>query len=154
MWIAFQQPGVLIRSPSTARGASHLVISFGTFMVQTAWNSRVLPSAFSFAVQLYRTRAPTTFNDVACTRTVIPCMRLQRLGYALGIEDECASEELTVIMAKKKGHTVKNFAHEPAALEYCSDCGLLIDLFAIGSRCVPCCRKATPERLESVVEID
>lgn len=153
MWIAFQQPGVVIRSPSTAKGASHLVVSFGTFMVHTAWNSRVLPSAFAFALQRYRARAAITYNEVASTRNVIPCMRIQRLGYALGIEDECASEELTASMAQKQGHTVKNFAHEPASLEYCTDCELLIDLFAIDKRCVPCFRQ-TLEREESVVVVD
>ncbi len=46
LWYCVQTPGAVVHSPSTARGAAHLVLSVGPALVQTAWNAGVTAQAF------------------------------------------------------------------------------------------------------------
>jgi hypothetical protein len=46
LWFCVQTPGSAVYSPSTPRGAAHVVLTVGPSVVQTAWNSGVCLDAF------------------------------------------------------------------------------------------------------------
>jgi hypothetical protein len=84
LWMVEQRPGDIVISPSSVEGCGHVVMSFGSCLVHSAWNRGVMPCALAFTAVLYRHPPPNITNGAASTRGVLPLLRFQKQGMNLG----------------------------------------------------------------------
>ncbi len=109
LWYCVQTPGTAVYSPSSVRGAGHVVFTLGPNILQTAWNAgvslaafreclstcvRFLPSCLSVFSYFLRIVAghhsecpPVSKNSGDATRFIVPCLRMQALGLSIGLDE-------------------------------------------------------------------
>jgi hypothetical protein len=138
VWYCLQTPGTMVCSPSTPKGACHLVVSKGPVLIHSAWNSKTSLAAFSQCLHLFPSPPDDDGNDASITRKVLPVKRMQRLGLNLGLEAECMQDELLAEAASYHQKRVRHYTLEPLEQDYCIPCGRVVDLLSIDNLCAAC----------------
>lgn len=116
-----QRPGDLVMSPSSIRGAGHLVVTVGKEATHVTWNSGTNVAAFRACLAFDQGKTPAVwYNSGLATRNVLPCLRIQeRCKIDLGI----TSNMLPTIAA------------DATSLDFCPVCWQMYDTV---SSCLSC----------------
>jgi hypothetical protein len=136
-------------APSSPYGNIHAVLSIGSTVFQTAWNSSVNEQALNACIAHHsKTPIPETFtgNSGINTRELLPCMRMQvELGWKLGLSDELKIEDGRVSMIRKTypGTIVirinrKHVQDLAGAPMHCEKCEKPFDIVYFDSKCHTC----------------
>lgn len=142
-WL-IQNPGALVYSPPSIRGAGHLVMSIGPNLMQTAWNASFTTEAFTACIHHFRDARITRDNGGDATRWMLPCLRLQSRGVPLGLAEDLRTVQYIVKDLIQSNRIKPTRCYDTDAHRHLQElcinksCGVLLDLVSYGGRCLGC----------------
>jgi hypothetical protein len=142
----YQHPGNMVSSPP-GMGAAHLVITYGLFMTQLAWNfSFTLNDSITCLSFWGEQRTDRQFghlytnNGSMATRTTLPLYTMEGFGYPLNLTDDMMSYKSKIQHLQQRKHkvSVKIMTINDKHLSYCPDCLYRQDWIRVNNQCVHC----------------
>ena len=142
----YQHPGNMVSSPP-GMGAAHLVITYGLFMTQLAWNfSFTLNDSITCLSFWGEQRTDRQFghlytdNGSMATRTTLPLYTMESYGYPFNLTDDmmiCKSN-IERLQQRKHKMSIKIMTINDKHLSYCPDCLHRQDWIRVNNQCIHC----------------
>jgi hypothetical protein len=142
----FQRPGDMISSPP-GMGAAHIVVTYGLFLTQLAWNfSLSLNDAITCLSFWGEERTDRQFghlytdNGSMATRSTLPLYTMEGYHYPFNLTDKMKEYKSNIERLQQRKHKfrIKIMTIKDKHLAYCPECLYRQDWIQVNNKCIHC----------------
>lgn len=151
----YQTPGTMVESP-VGNGSMHIVITHGDYIEQLAFNNLFSVEGGQRCLWFWKNQPIVEYNSARASRFVIPCLKMQSMGYDLGLQGDIEAIERDIIKYRNNNEETGNHANKkrksyqidlntkglkiqkPDKWFSCTSCLKVMDYITINDECVHC----------------
>jgi hypothetical protein len=151
----YQAPGTMVESPF-GNGSMHIVISHGDYIEQLAFNHLFSTEGAQRCFWFWKNQPIVEYNCGRASKYVIPCLKMQSMGYDLGLQGDIESIEIeckNIINNQEENQKPENKKRKSDQIDSnhkqfkiqkpdkwysCSSCLKSMDYITINDECVHC----------------